>query len=192
LIRCWKNSLKEREAGAAWVTFKEAIIATTRRETSSSSSFPIAEQTRGNILLKEWERNISEGRQQAKEIRKSCEETFGLLNGMWLGSDGESSIEILGQINTAKYLLNIKENEERELAKISQITQTDIVQIDKWLIKLSILLCSINAKDQQVEGKLPLLMKDCYIFEENNQAEPSKLISQLVEKCTICMEHAKR
>jgi hypothetical protein len=108
--------------------------------------------------------NISEGRQQAKEIRKSCEETFGLLDGMWLGSDGESSIEILGRINTAKYLLNIKESEERELAEISQITQTDIVQIDKWLIKPSILLCSISAKDQQVEGRLPQLVKDCYIF----------------------------
>jgi hypothetical protein len=46
--------------------------------------------------LKEWERNIFEGRQQAKEIRRSCEETFSLLNGIWLGSDGESSIEILG------------------------------------------------------------------------------------------------
>jgi hypothetical protein len=61
-------------------------------------------------------------------------------------------------------MLNIKEKEERELAEISQITQTNIVQIDKWLIKPSILLCSINAKDQEVEGKLSLLMKDCYIF----------------------------
>jgi hypothetical protein len=185
-------SLKERDVGAARVAFQEAIIATTRRETSSSSSFPIAEQTRGNILLKEWERNISEGKQQAMKLRKSCEEIFGLLSEICLGSDGESGMEILGQINTAKYMLNIKENEERELAEISQITQTDIVQIDKWLIKPSILLCSINAKDQQVEGKLSLLMKDCYIFEANNQAEPSKLISQLVEKCVICKEHAKR
>jgi hypothetical protein len=98
------------------------------------------------------------------KLRKSCEEIFGLLSKIWLGSDGESGKEILGQINTTKYMLNINENEERELTKISQITQTDIVQIDKWLIKLSILLCSINAKDQQVEGKLPLFMKDCYIF----------------------------
>jgi hypothetical protein len=48
-------SLKERDVEAARVAFQEAIIATTRRETRSSSSFPIAEQTRGNILLKEWE-----------------------------------------------------------------------------------------------------------------------------------------
>jgi len=51
-------------------------------------------------------------------------------------------------------MLNIKESEERELAKISQITHTNIIQIDKWIIKPSTLLCSINAKDQQVEGEL--------------------------------------
>jgi hypothetical protein len=58
------------------------------------------------------------------KLRKSCEEIFGLLNEFWLGSDGESSMEILGQINTAKYMLNIKENEERELVEIAQVTQT--------------------------------------------------------------------
>jgi hypothetical protein len=104
-------SLKEREAGVAQVVFNEAIIATTRRETSSSSSFPIAEQTRGNILLKEWERNISEGKQQAMKLRKSCEEIFGLLSEIWLGSNGERGMEILGRINTSKYMLIIKENE---------------------------------------------------------------------------------
>jgi hypothetical protein len=116
---------------------------------------------------------------------------FRFLDGSWLGFDGERSTEILGRINTTKHLLNIKENEERELAEISQITQTDIVQIDKWLIKPSVQLCSISAKDQQVEGKLPQLVKDCYTFEANNQAEPSKLISQLVEKCVTFTEHAK-
>ena len=143
-------------------------------------------------MLKEWEHNISEGRQQAKEVRKSCEETFSFLDGSWLGSDDERSTEILGHINTTKHLLKIKENEETELAQISQITQTDIVQIDKWLIKPSVQLCSISAKDQQLEEKLPKLVKDCYTFEANNQAEPSKLISQLREKCVICIEHVKR
>jgi hypothetical protein len=56
------------------------------------------------------------------------------IDGSLLGLDSESNTETLGQINIAKHLLNIKENEERELAEISQITQTDIVQIDKWLI----------------------------------------------------------
>ena len=89
-------SLREREVGAARVAFQEAIIATTRKEISSSSSFPISEKTRGNILLKEWEKNISEGKQQAMKLRKSCEEIFGLLSEICLGSDGESGMEVLG------------------------------------------------------------------------------------------------
>jgi hypothetical protein len=184
-------SFREKEAGAARVIFQEAVIATTKKETGSSSRFSIPEQTRGNILLKAWEHNISEGRQQAKEVRKSCEETFGFIDGRLLGLDSESNTETLGQINIAKHLLNIKENEERELAEISQITQTDIVQVDKWLIKPSVLLCSISAEDRQVEGKLPQLVKDCYTFEANNQAEPSRLIAQLVEKCVTCTQQAK-
>jgi hypothetical protein len=108
-----------------------------------------------------------------------------------LGLDSESRIETLGRINIAKHLLNINENEERELVEISQITQMDTFQIDKWLIKLSVQLCSISTKDRQVDGKLPQLVKDCYTFEANNQAEPSRLIAQLVEKCVTCTKHAK-
>jgi hypothetical protein len=39
-----------------------------------------------------------------------------------LNIDSENNSEALGQINIAKHLLNIKENEERELVEISKIT----------------------------------------------------------------------
>jgi hypothetical protein len=108
-----------------------------------------------------------------------------------LNLDSENNTEALGQINIAKHLLNIFENEERELAEISQITQTDIIQVDKWLIKPSVHLCSISAEDRQVEGKFPQLVKDYYTFEANNQTEPSRLIAQLVKKWVTCTEHTK-
>ena len=105
--------------------------------------------------------------------------------------DSEKSTEALGQINIAKHLLNIKENEERDMDEISQITQMDIIQVDKWLIKPSVHLRSISTEDRQVEGKLPQLVKDYYTFEENNQTEPSRLIVQLVERCVTCTEQVK-
>jgi hypothetical protein len=175
----------------ARVIFQEVVIATTKKETCSSSRISIPEQTRGNILLKACKRKILEGRQLAKEIRNSFEETFGFIDGSLLDLDSENSTETLGQINIAKHLLNIKENEERELAKISQVTQMDIVQVDKWPIKPSVHLCSISVEDRKVEGKLPQLVKDCYTFEANNQEEPSRLIAQLVERCITCTKHAK-
>jgi hypothetical protein len=184
-------SFREKEVGAARVSFEEAVIATTKREMGSSFRLSILEQTRGNILLKEWERNILEGRQQAKEVRKSCKETFGFVDGSSMGLDSENSIETLGQINIDKHLLNIKENEEREFVEISQTTQADIAQVDRWLIKPRVLLCSISVEERQVERKLPQLVKDCYTFEANNQAEPSRVIAQLVEKCITCTQQAK-
>ena len=45
-------TLREKDVGAARIAFQEAIIATTRRETGSSSRFSISDQTQGNILLK--------------------------------------------------------------------------------------------------------------------------------------------
>ena len=71
-------------------------------------------------------------------MRNSCEETFGLINESLSDLDMERSAETLGHIDIAKHLLNIKENKEKEQAKISQISQTDIVQVDKWLIKPSV------------------------------------------------------
>jgi hypothetical protein len=59
-------ALREREVGAAQVAFQEAVIATSNEEMVSSSIFSIPEKTRGNILLKAWENNISESRERVK------------------------------------------------------------------------------------------------------------------------------
>jgi hypothetical protein len=135
--------LREREAGATRVTFQEVVIATMKEEMVSSSRLSIPKKTRGNILLKAWEHNISESRERAKEMRKDCEETFSLINKNLLDLDKESSVGTLGKIDIAKHLLYIKENVEKEQAEISQISQVDIVQVDKWLINPSLQLWSI-------------------------------------------------
>jgi hypothetical protein len=50
--------LREREVGVAQVAFQDIVIATEKKEIGNSSKISIPEQTRGNILLKAWERNI--------------------------------------------------------------------------------------------------------------------------------------
>jgi hypothetical protein len=124
-------------------------------------------------------------------MRKSCEETFSLINKNLLDLDKESSVGTLGKIDIAKYLLDIKENVEKEQAEISQISQVDIVQVDKWLINPSLQLWSIMTEDRQVGKILPQFAKNCYTFKENNQAEPSRLIAQLIERCVYCIEQGK-
>jgi hypothetical protein len=89
-------------------------------------------------LLKEWECSISEGKLQAKKVRKSCEEAFGSIYGNMLGIDSKSNVETLIQMNMAKLSLDINEKEERDSVKVSQVTLADIVQIDKCIIKPSV------------------------------------------------------
>jgi hypothetical protein len=114
-------SLREKEVGEARVAFQDVVIATMKIEMVGSSKLSITEQTRGDILLKVWEQNISESRGRANEVMNSCEETFALVSKIFLYLDKESSVGMLGKINIDKHLLDIKENVAKEKVEISQI-----------------------------------------------------------------------
>jgi hypothetical protein len=80
---------------------------------------------------------------------------------------------------------------ERDQAKLSQVSQVEISQIDKWLIKPNLQLLSIMTEDRQVGGRIPQLDKKRYLFEANDQTDPSKSIAQLVDRCLKCIEQGK-
>jgi hypothetical protein len=170
-------SAREREDGEAWVSFQEAVIATNNRDLGSTPMFTISEQTRGNILLKEWEHIISEGKLEAKRVRKSLEEAFRSIDGNMIGIYSRGNVDALIQMNMEKISLDLNEKEEKDSAEISQVTMVDIVQLDKCMIKPSTQLCAINIIDRQMEDRIPQLAQDCYSFEANCQVEASRLIS---------------
>jgi hypothetical protein len=145
---------REREVGAAWVAFQEAVIATNNRDSGSTPKFTISEQTRGNILLKEWEHSILEGNLQAKRVTNSLEEAFSYIDGNLLGINSGGNAEALIQMNMEKISLDLNEKEERDSVDISQVTMVDIVQIDKCMIKPSVQLCAIDIIDRQMEDRL--------------------------------------
>ena len=128
-------------------------------------------------MLKAWEHNLSENRKMAKEVRDSCEETFGLINKKFLDLDKENSSGTLGKINIVKHLLDIKENVERDQVELSHVKQVNIAQIDKWLIKPNLQLFSIIIEDRKIGERLPQLERKCYVFEANDQNELPKLIA---------------
>jgi hypothetical protein len=103
-------------------------------ETVSRSKLSIAKQTRGNILLKVWEQNILESKGRDNEVKNFCEENFSLISKGLLDLDKESSSRTLGKINIAKHLFDIKENMQEQQVGISQISQVDMTQVDKWLV----------------------------------------------------------
>jgi hypothetical protein len=132
-----------------------------------------------------------EGKLQAKRVTNSLEEAFSSIDGDLIGIDSRVNSEALMQMNMEKISLDLKEKEERDSVKISQVTMVDIVQIDKCMIKPSAQLCAIDIIDRQMEDRLQQLARECYFFEANCQAEPSRLISQLVERCVTCTKHAR-
>jgi hypothetical protein len=185
-------SARERDAGAARVAFQEAVIATNNRVSSGTPVFTISEQTRGNILLKDWEHNIAMGKEQAQKVTNSLEEAFNSIDGELLGIDSGGNAEALMQMNVEQISLGLKDKEERDSADISQMNIVDIVQVDKYMIKPSAHLSALDIIDAQMEDKLQQLARECYFVEASCQAEPSRLISQLVERCIACTESARR
>jgi len=84
----------------------------------------------------------------AKEVKEACEEYFQLLNKETLCLEKGDSSEILGQVDIAKHLLNIKTNMEEAQAKILLLKHIDITQIDRWLVKPNVKLQCIISEEK--------------------------------------------
>jgi hypothetical protein len=108
-----KLSSRERDAGAARVAFQEAVIATNNRVSAGTPRFTISEKTKGNILLKEWEHNIAEGKQQAQKITNSLEKAFNSIDGDLLGIDNRGNAETLMKMNVERISLDPKKIRKR-------------------------------------------------------------------------------
>jgi hypothetical protein len=66
-------TVRERDAEAAQVAFQEAVIATNNKVSTGSLGLTIPEQTKGNILLKDWDHNIALRKEQAQKVTNSLE-----------------------------------------------------------------------------------------------------------------------
>jgi hypothetical protein len=133
----------ETEATAARTTFQEVFMSSAREEISITPRLTVAEHFRGDIILKTWEANIAKSKRTTKEIKEDCEDIFHFLNKESLGLGKDDCSKILGQINIVKHQLDIKESLEEAQAKISQLKQVDIAQIDRWLVNPNLQLQSV-------------------------------------------------
>jgi hypothetical protein len=183
---------EERSAEAARVVFQEAVLATHNRFSTGTPGLSIAEQTRGNILLKSWEHDIALGKEQASKVMNSLEETLKNINAELLGMEDGGDTETLKQINMERISLDIKEKNEKDLVEISKMDRAGMAQIDEHLIRPSTQLDTLNIVNAYMGNQLPQLARDCYSAEASCQAEPSQLISQFLDKCRICTESMQR
>jgi hypothetical protein len=184
--------VKERNAEAARLVFQEAVIATNNRFSAETPGLSIAEQTRGNILLKNWEHDIALSKEQAQKVTNSLEETFKIINAELIGMESGGDTETLRQINMERISLDMKEKNERNLMEISKMDRAGMAQIEEHLIQPSTQLGTLGIVDAYMGDKLPQLARECYFAEASCQADPSQLISQFLDKCRICTESMQR
>jgi hypothetical protein len=147
-------TIKERDAEEARVAFQEAVIATNNRVSAGSPRLTISEQTRGNILLKDWEHNIALGKEQAQKVTNSLEEAFNSIDGELLGMDSGGDAETLIQMNVEQISLDLKEKDERDSADISQMERVDMARVDKHLIQPSAQLSALDIINAQMGDKM--------------------------------------
>jgi hypothetical protein len=147
-------TVKERDAEEAWVAFQEPVIATNKRVLAGSPRLTILEQTRGNILLKDWEHNIALGKEQAQKVTNSLEEAFNSIDGELLGMDSGGDAETLMQMNVEQISLDLKEKDERDSADISHMDRMDMARVDKHLIQPSVQLSALDIINAQMGDKM--------------------------------------
>jgi hypothetical protein len=87
--------------------------------------------------LKDWEHNISLGKEQAQKVTNSLEEYFNSIDDELLGINCRGDAEALIQMNVEHISLNLKEKDERDSTDISQIDTVDMAKVDKHVIKPS-------------------------------------------------------
>jgi hypothetical protein len=180
-------AFKEKEATTTQANFQKAVVFSAREEVPITPRLTVAEQIRGDIILKAWEANIAESRKMAKEIKEECEEAFDLLDKKSLGIGKKDCSGLLGQINVIKHQLNIKESLNETQIEISQLKQLDIAQMDKWLVKTNLQLQSIKFEDRRIEDRLSKIQRKLYVFEAKDMTEPCKISVQFLSRCVECL-----
>jgi hypothetical protein len=125
-------------------------------------------------------------------MTNSLTEACSIMNGEQLGMEFGSDAEALRQVNTDQISINIKEENERKSAEIYGMDRVDLAQIDRHLTQPSVQLGALKLVNQQIENKLPQLTRECYSAEASCQAEPSRLVTQFVDKCIIYTSSLRR
>jgi hypothetical protein len=181
-------AFKEKEATTARAAFQKAVVFSAKEEVPVTPKLTVAEQIRGDIMLKVWEANISESRKMAKEIKEECEETFDLLDKKLLDIGKGDCPGLLGQINVIRHQLNLKESLHEAQVEISQLIQVNVAQMDKWLVKPNLQLQSVKFEDKRIEDRLSKIQRKLYLFEAKDASEPSQRLAQFIRRCVECFE----
>jgi hypothetical protein len=99
--------------------------------------FPLlspSEQLRGDMDLKVWETNLAERKRFSREVKEACLKLLSSLDKRLVDFEGSNISEALRQIDIEMNQQNSKKSKEETLVAIKEMSQIDLLKINKWLV----------------------------------------------------------
>jgi hypothetical protein len=183
--------IKEREARLARAKFQEAIILAQKDNIPDFPRLSPSEQIRGDMALKVWETNLAERKRLAREVKDAFQEALSSLDKRLIDFEGSSIAEALGKIDIEMNQQNSRKSKEETLAAIQEMSQIDLLKINKWLVNPSSQFQALAQEVKRIQERLPQVERKLYTFEVNETIEPSKLVVEFLDRCNQCIEHGK-
>jgi hypothetical protein len=174
--------LKEMEAKAVRNSFQKILTASQKEEIGKSQKLSIAEQLKGDAMIKVWETNLEGYKKITKNVNEDCQKIFDSIEkeSTLIGTDGLSNS--LGEIDINRYQLKAKEELEEKKAEISNIKIVNMAEIEKLMITSSSKLEKVKSTEKAIANQLPELQRSFFSFEANEIPEAPKALVNFLEK----------
>ena len=133
------------------------------------------------MVLNVWETNLEEIKKLDREVKEACLNSLTAIESELVEFKDDAISNTPGQIEIEKNKENSMKNKESIKNTIQQVNQIDLQKIDELLVKPK-LQHQVTAQEiRKIQEKLPLVHKNLFAFELNENIEPSKFVVTLME-----------
>jgi hypothetical protein len=143
------------------------------------------------MALKAWETNLAENKRLAREVKDACLEVLSSPNKNLIDFEGSNILEVFGKIDIEMNQQNSRKSKEETLVAIQEMSQIDLLGINKWLVSPSSQFQLTAQEIREIQEKLPQVERKLFTFKVNETIEPSRFVVRLLDRCNQCIEHEK-
>jgi CRISPR/Cas system-associated endoribonuclease Cas2 len=174
--------LKEMEAKAVRNSFQKILTALQKEEIGKSQKLSIAEQLKGDEMIKVWETNLEGYKKITKNVNEDCQKIFDSIKKESTLIRTEGLSNSLGEIDINRYQLKAKEELEEKKVEISNIKIVNMAEIEKLMITSCSKLEKVKSTKKAIANQLLELQRSFFSFEANEIPEAPKALVNFLER----------
>jgi len=107
------------------------------------------------MALKGWETNLAENKRLSREVNNDFLEVLSSLDKKLIEFEGSNISESLGKIDIEMNQQNSRKSKEETLTTIQEMSQIDLLKINKWLVSPRSQLQATTQEIKRIQEKLP-------------------------------------